>query len=213
MASLSIYRILAASIPPVFIGEAMAQNADLSAVSQLNRKALDALQGTLSVEVKPQFAGGKLWACGVEFAAIERDWIRQPHSHRRVLRCTTEQIGSKNNTPHPGDFFHLLVASPRRWSATNGISSASASRYASGAQLSAARIAENSRYRTRGPSCHQVPRARSSRWPGRPLYNFWFLDTDIRCRVGVQSYKLIDFRCVLVIQASVPDICGFFHIY
>lgn len=84
MASLSIYRILAVSIPPVFIGEAMAQNADLSAVSQLNRKALDALQGTLSVEVKPQFAGGKLWACGVEFAAIERDWIYKQGNHIRI---------------------------------------------------------------------------------------------------------------------------------
>jgi hypothetical protein len=46
------------------------------------------LQGTLSVEVKPQFAGGKLWACGVEFAAIERD----------LSRCMAPQSTSKKRS-------------------------------------------------------------------------------------------------------------------
>ena len=48
------------------------------------RQVLEALQGTISVEAKPQFAEGQLFGCTVEFNAIERDWIYKQGAHIRI---------------------------------------------------------------------------------------------------------------------------------
>ena len=48
------------------------------------RQVLEALEGTISVEAKPQFAEGQLFGCTVEFNAIERDWIYKQGAHIRI---------------------------------------------------------------------------------------------------------------------------------
>jgi hypothetical protein len=80
MGSLIVYRILAALIPAVFVGEVAAQQLDPAAIA----KVLTSLQGTNFVETKPQFADGRLWACVMEFSAIERDWLYKQGAHIRV---------------------------------------------------------------------------------------------------------------------------------
>jgi hypothetical protein len=84
MGSLIVYRILAALIPAVFVGEVAAQQVDPAAIAKVNREVLTSLQGTNFVETKPQFADGRLWACVVEFSTIERDWLYKQGAHIRV---------------------------------------------------------------------------------------------------------------------------------
>jgi hypothetical protein len=84
MGSLIVYPILAALIPAVFVGEVAAQQVDPAAIAKVNREILTRLQGTKSVEAKPQFVDGRLWACVVEFSVIERDWVYKQGAHIRV---------------------------------------------------------------------------------------------------------------------------------
>lgn len=84
MRSLSIVCRTLAALLPVFVGNAVAQKVDPATVAKVNRELLSAMQGTISVEAKPQFSDGRLWSCILEFGAIERDWLYKQGAHIRV---------------------------------------------------------------------------------------------------------------------------------
>jgi hypothetical protein len=72
---LSMRRIIGIAIVAVTCGSTHAQQPDQS---------LHLMLGTLSVEVTPNFAGGRLEGCSISFKTLTQDWIYKQGAYAAV---------------------------------------------------------------------------------------------------------------------------------
>lgn len=57
---------------------------DAATVERMARESLSHMLGTISVEAKPQFRGGELWGCALEFGVLAQDWVYKQGAYIRV---------------------------------------------------------------------------------------------------------------------------------